>query len=194
MKSHIISVETITELKAQPGSVDNCILTKGMATAGDGKGGLYYFDPADNDSAEDTKYYNVVVPVKGGGRWKKVFIRTLVLPHGTLVINGGKKEFFCAATTNANGDATINLTYDNTITGQAIFTDVWYDSSKGTVNTGTANDAVQGYRKSLAANFKTITHGFFRGNSTQISVLGLQLLSFRAAASATPVIFKIEGV
>jgi len=193
MKSHIISVDNITALKAQPGSVDNCILTRGQSAVGDGKGGFYYYDPADSVTAEDAKYYNVVVPSKGGGRWKKVFVRTMVLTHGTLVINGGKREFFCEATTNATGECTVNLTMDNTATGTALFSEIWYDSSKGKENSGTANDAVQGYRKNIGAGLKTITHGFFRGNSLAITI-GLTLLGYRAAVSNTPVIFKIEGI
>lgn len=198
MAEHIISKVNLAELKATKGGQENVIMTLGQASKGDNKGALYYWDGASTE-AEDTTYYNIV-QVTGVtiGRWKKVFNRMISLPHGTLVLNNGKKEFFVSTVTNASSEAVVNLTMDNTTTGTAIFTDVWFDDSKATVDTANANDAVNSFRRSLSANLKVLTHGFFKGNSTVLSIAivttGLTVGGLRASGAGVPVKFKIEGV
>lgn len=188
---HVVSINTLTDLKNTPGSTENIVITLGQSLVGDGKGALYYFDATDNTTAEDTSFYNTVVPSSGGGRWKRVFTRTMVLPHGTLFMNNGKKEFFVSTATNSSGEATVNLTFDNTVNGTPIFNTILFDDSKATLNTSTPNDAVSSTRKSLVGN--VLTHIFFRGNQTAVSILGVNVLGFRSALQGTAVQFFISG-
>lgn len=195
MAIHVISKTQLAELKATPGSVENIIITLGQNSKGDSKGALYYWD-ASSVEAEDTVYYNIVKATSvTTGRWKKVFTRMQNLPHGILVSNAGKKEFFANnKTISATSDITVYLTMDGTASGTPIFTEVWFDDSKAVVNTSNVNDAVASYRISLSADLKTLKHGFYRGNSNAVSVLGVNLLSFRGAVAGTLVNFKIEGI
>lgn len=190
---HVISVANIAELKTQPGNVENAVMTIGQAAKGDNFGKFYYFDASDNTTAEDTAFFNVVVPNNGIGRWKAVFTRMLSLPHGTLVINAGKREFYYNGVTAADGTCTVYLTMDGTATGAPIFSTIWFDDSKATVSTATANDAVSSCRKSLSADLKTLVHLFYRGNSSVVSILGATVLGFRTAATGTTVSFAITG-
>lgn len=194
---HIVSVDTLADLKTIKGT-NNIVINIGKNTMGDGLGALYFWDAA-NVEAEDTIYNNIVKATGvTTGRWKKVFQRMQNLPHGVLVINSGKKEFFCSTTVNASSEATINLTMDNTVNGTPIFTEIWFDDSKATVNTTTSNDAVTSFKKSLSVNLKQLTHGFFRGNSTLLNLsiitTGLTVGGFRSVPQGTPVQFKIEGI
>jgi len=194
---HIVSVDTLADLKTIKGT-NNIVINIGKLAMGDGLGALYFWD-VNSLETEDTVYNNVVKATNvTTGRWKKVFQRMQALPHGTLVINSGKKEFFCSATVNASSEITINLTMDNTTNGTPIFTEVWFDDSKATVNTTTSNDAVTSFKKSLSANLKQLTHGFFRGNSTLLSLAivttGLTVGGFRSVPAGTVVQFKIEGI
>lgn len=194
MAIHLISINTLSELKATKGTEENVIITLGQTAKGDNKGALFYWDAASSE-AEDNLYYNVVqVTGVTTGRWKKVFTRMMQLPHGTLVINAGKKEFFFSGTTNANSECSVNLTMDGTATGLPIFTDVWFDDSKATVNTTNSNDAVSSFRKSLSTDLKLLTHGFYKGNNSVVSLLGATVLGFRGSGTGISVKFKIEGI
>lgn len=195
MANHIIGINTLAELKATPGGKDkNPILLLGNSSIGDGSAAHYYWDDTSTE-AEDLVYMNTIQSTGiATGRWKKVIARIVTVPQGRLVYNGGKKELFVDTVTGADGTATINLTMDNTTNGTAIFSQVWFDDSKATVNTTTANDAVSSCRKSLTNSNKQLTHLFFRGNSSTVSVLGINLLSFRTAVTGTPVTFKVEGI
>lgn len=191
---HITSVTTLAELKTFTGYDKNPVLLLGNSSVGDGSAAHYYWDDASTET-EDLTYMNIIsvtgVPT---GRWKKVIARIVTLPQGRLVYNGGKKELFVDTVTGADGTATINLTMDNTTNGTAIFSQVWFDDSKATVNTTTANDAVSSCRMSLTNGNKQLKHLFFRGNSSVIGVLGVNVLSFRTAIQNTPVTFKVEGI
>lgn len=195
MAIHVISKTQLAELKATPGSVENIIITLGQNAKGDSKGALYYWDALSTE-AEDAVYYNTVQATGiTTGRWKKVFTRMQTLPHGTLVTNAGKKEFFATnKPITATSDITLYLTMDGTATGAPIFTEVWFDDSKAVVNTSNVNDAVSSYRISLSSDLKTLKHGFFRGNANAVTVLGVNLLSFRGAVAGTLINFKIEGI
>ena len=191
--AHIVKVSLLSDLKVFPGDDDNIVITTGMMNIGDGKGALYYWDSASVE-AEDTVAYNVVtVTGTSTGRWKKVFTRKIILPHGTLFINNGKREFFCSTVTDANSEALINLTMDNTTNGTAIFASVLFDDSKANINVSSVNDMVSSCRKLLSANMKQLTHIFGRGNSSLVSLLGVNVLGLRGAAAGTSVTFKVEG-
>lgn len=191
--SHVISVPLIADLKLQPGNSNNTVLTTGALTVGDGAGKFYYFDKNDNTTPEDMVNYNTITPV-GGGRYKAVFTRMIGLPHGTLSIQSGVKQFFYSGVTAADGTCAVNLTVDNTPTGAPIFTDVLFDDSKATVNASTANDAISSCRKSLSADKKVLTHLFFRGNNQNFGIgIAVTVNGFRSAPSNIPVSFLITG-
>jgi len=194
---HIVSVDVLADLKTLQGT-NNIVINTGKLVMGDGGGALYFWDK-NNVEPEDTVYNNIIQATGiTVGRWKKVFQKIQALPHGMLFINSGKKEFFCTTVVNASSEATINLTMDNTVSGAPIFTQILFDDSKATVNTTTSNDAVTSFKKSLSVNLKQLTHGFFRGNSTVLSLAivttGLTVGGFRSVPAGTVVQFKIEGI
>lgn len=197
-KSHVISLPLLSDLRNQMGdnNTENIVVTTGQDTVRDGKGRFYGWDPTSTE-AEDPLIFNVVKPNAltnaQAGRWKAIFVRKLVLPHGILVINSGVKKFYCNTVTNASSEATINLTMDNTTNGIAIFSNILWDDSKANTNITNVNDMVSSCRKLLSANMKQLTHVFARGNNTALSVLGVNILSFRAATQNTPVTFIVEG-
>lgn len=190
---HIVSVPLVSNLKSQPGNTENTIMTLGAITKGDGLGKFYYFDKNDNTTAEDMVNYNVIVPNTGGGRWKAVFTRMIALPHGILSIQSGLKQFFYTGVTALDGTCTVNLTLDGTSNGTPIFSTVFFDDSKANINITNIADAVSSCRKTLSADNKVLVHQFFRGNSTVVSILGANIIAFRAAAQNTAVSFSISG-
>jgi len=194
MAEHIISVPTVAALKAQAGNTENSVMTLGSLVKGDGGGALYFFDSTDTTSIEDTLYWNIVVPSNNIGRWKKIFVRTLVLPQGVLTMNGGVKTLYVQTMTDASGNATVNLTTNNTATGTPIFTALWWDDSKSAIATTNVNDAIGSTRRSLSADLKVLSHMFYRGNSSTVSILGANVLGFRSAPASSAVNFIIVGV
>lgn len=196
---HVTSVANVAELKTFAGYDKNPVLILGNVSVGDGSAAHYYWDDNSTDP-EDSVYLNTIA-VTGitTGRWKKVIARIVTVPQGRLVYNGGKKELFVDTVVGADGTATINLTMDNTTNGTAIFSQIWFDDSKATVNTTTPQDAVSSCRKTLTANLKQLTHLFFRGNTTTLglniaAIAGANINSQRNAAQGTPVTFKVEGI
>ena len=194
---HVVSVQNIAALKSQPGNGENIVMTLGQTTKGDSLGALYFYDSTDSTTIEDSIFYNTVIPANNIGRWKKVITRTLVLPHGTLFMNGGKRDFFCASTTIADGTCTINLTMDNTANGLPIFSQVFFDDSKANVEVTSINDSVGSCRKTLSANNKQLTHIFYRGNALTLNLgivtAGLTSSGLRTAATGTSVLFSVSG-
>lgn len=194
MAEHIISKADLASLKATKGGNENVIMTLGQTSKGDNRGSLYYWDALSTEAEDTTYYYVVQVTGVTIGRWKKAFTRVQTLPHGILYINSGMKEFYASSVTIGDGTCTIYLTMDGTATGTAIFTNILFDDSKATVNTATINDMVSSCRKSLSANLKELVHLFGRGNSTAVSVLGVNILGLRTAVANTPVSFSIKGM
>lgn len=196
MVKHIISLNTLADLKLMPGQDTNPILLLGKTNIGDGFAAHYYWDDNSVDVDDPTYLNTVKVTAVDIGRWKKVIAKVQTLPHGFLVSNGGKKEFFASGVTIADGTCTLNLTMDNTVNGTPIFTEIWFDDSKATVNTTNVYDAVSSTRKSLTNSNKQLTHLFFRGQAPVISVVGISVVNIaqRPAATGTPVQFKVEGI
>lgn len=191
----ITYVDNVSSLKLT--SVDTnrktVVMTLGAITEGDGGGALYSFKPS-STQAEDTANWNIVqITDRAIGRYEKVFVRKLVLPHGILVINSGIKKFYCTTVTNASSEATINLTMDNTTNGVSIFSNVLWDDSKANTLITNVNDMVSSCRKSLLNSNRQLTHVFARGNSAAVSVLGVNILGLRTALQNTPVTFIVEG-
>lgn len=184
---------TMTELKAmQPVGQ---VLMLGKTTIGDGMGGFYYWDSS-NASAEDTKFLNTLTSgvVGATGRWMRVFQKALTLPQGYLIFNGGVKTLYITnATTDANGKVTSNLTYENASNGTAIFSEVWQKSFDFPVAVSSANDVPSG-SSAAASDLKTVTYTFSKGNSSTISILGVNILGMRAVAAGLSVILKVEGI
>ena len=197
--THVISVPLVSNLKNQVGNANSIVLTTGAVSVGDGLGKLYYFDAGDNTTPEDLINYNVITPVLGGGRYKAVFTRMIALPHGTLVMNAGKKEFFYTGTTNASSESgNVYLTMDGTAGGVAIFSSILMSSCEPNVNAATSNDVIFTSRKSLSADLKTINYKFSRPNgnsllSLSIVTTGLTVLGSRDVPVGTSYLIKIEG-
>lgn len=195
-KTNVVSVPLLSDLRNEIGAdEESVIITTGELALRDGKGALYGWNPS-SMNAEDSAN-NVVRPTSIAqaqpGRWEKVFVRKMVLPQGILHINNGIKKLYCAATTDANSEATINLTMENTTNGTAIFSNILWDDSKANINVGNVNDMVSSCRKLLSANMKQLTHIFARGNSAAVSVVGINILGLRTAVAGTNVTFIVEG-
>lgn len=198
----IIIKDLLSDLKETPLDINSTYFLIGRDTMGDGKGGFYYYDPTSAE-AEDNTYMNIIMSnVTSTGRLKRVFSRAIQLPQGVLIITGGVKTLYSTAsfTTNASGEATINLTMDNTANGTAIFNEIWWNKARSVAgNITSANDIVVSDVKSVSGNLKQTTHYFARGNyvtlgSTLLSILGLIIPGLRPALTNNPVAFKVEGI
>lgn len=197
--THVISVPLVSNLKNQTGNANSIVLTTGAVSVGDGLGKLYYFDATDNTTAEDLVNYNIITPTTGGGRYKGVFTRMINLPHGTLVMNAGKKEFFYSGVTNASSESgNVYLTLDGTAGGTAIFSSILMSTCEPNVNATTSNDVIFTARKSLSGDLKTITYRFSRPSANALLSLaivtsGLTILGSRDVPQNTPYLLKVEG-
>lgn len=196
---HIVSVLNITELKAQPGNVNNIVMTSGASSKGDGGGKIYYFDNVDNNTVEDTVYWNTVVPINNVGRWKAVFTRMLNLPHGILEINAGKKSFYLEGISNSSNSTGIKyLTMDNTLTGTPIFTKLLFESCIPNVAGATKDNVITANRTLLSTDLRQISYTFSRPPAD--TILNLSIITTgitigtRTAPAGTPYLIKVEGM
>lgn len=196
---HLVTAANITELKLKPVDTEVVYLVVGKTTIGDNQGGLYYYDAAASDT-EDLTYSNIIQSsLTGTGRFKKVNIRNIQLSHGLLKIDGGVKTFIANANTNASGEVTINLTYDNTTNGEALFgAQPWLVLCGTQPNNTNGNDVVFGQIKSYANSYKQGVFAFSRGGSTSLNLTivtaGLAVLGNRTAANGTPICVAVMGM
>lgn len=189
----LMQFELMADLVAAPVSPGATAFFAGRAVVGDGLGGLYRWDAA-STATVDTRFLNVIQSsTTATGRWVRVFQRARSLPHGILVMNGGVKTFFASGVTAADGSAALNLTMDNTPTGEAIFSDIWSNTSRARTVSATPGNAVQSFLMEESANFKTTKHGFYKANIATIA-LGLLYNPFIMVAAGTQVQFRVEGV
>ena len=187
-------VKTAAELKSIQPSPDMNVLMVGSQSLGDGLGGFYRWDPT-SSATEDSTYMNVVTSdMTTSGRWVRIFQKAKsVTGGGILVSNGGIKTFFVSGSTDSNGKITLNLTDDNTATGNALFKEIWSITANPNTNANGPATAVQSYRENLAANLKTATFGFYKANAVTVT-LGLLLTPVASIGSGTVVQFRVEGV
>ena len=188
----IAQIGLLADLKQQPVAIGARALLVGRTSLDDGLGGFYRWDE-NATGADDLSFMNKLSSdVSPTGRWVRIFQKATSYPQGVLVKNGGVKTFYAGGVTNSNGDCTLNLTDDGTLSGNALFAEVWFNDSKSTVTaTGPAN-AVTSYVKSLSSDLKTTTHGFFRANAVTVT-LGLLYSPFAAVPAGIPVQFQING-
>ena len=189
----ILQADTLADLRAMPVDASAKVFLLGRASVGDSLGGLYYWDPAAS-APEDTTYLSVVASdASPAGRWRRVVVRAVSYPQGVLVNTGGVKTLYASGVTTAAGECALNLTNDNTPTGSALFSEVWSNFSRAKTAAAGPADSVTSYTKSLAANLKSTTHGFFKPNPVTIT-LGLVYSPFAAAPAGVPVQFEVTGV
>lgn len=193
---HVAIFNTLADMQAQVGNAGGAYLLLGRNSINDGQGGPFIWDATSTETESLT--YLAIVKVTGvtTGRYKKAFLNQVILPHGILSFAGGLKIFNSTAsyTTDSSSLCTINLTYENTSGGTAIFTDIWYNIAQPTTTASAANDIVISQVNAVGASNKTTTHIFARGNSSLISVLGLTIAGFRNAVTGTSVRFLVMGV
>lgn len=199
-KAQVVNVApNLAALKASTGKPDTLTILMYRATASDGLGGTYYWDAASTE-AEDATYLNVVAPATGPGRWKRIIARVTVLPQGVLVSNGGVKTLYATATVvGAAGQATINLTTDNTATGSALFSEIWENTSmvKPPLVAATVEDNITCICQTEA--LKATTHVAVRGSKTTLpavatALLGLVITSQRYAPAGTVLRITVTGI
>jgi hypothetical protein len=190
----MVRINLISDLQTTRVTHNQVVLVVGKTTMGDGLGGFYRWD-ANSTAAVESVFMNVVASsVTTKGRWLRIFQRARSLAQGVLVNNGGVKTLYATGTTDANGRITINLTEENTAAGTALFTDVWLTTGEATNGAATPNDVATGSRVSLSTDKKVLVYQFSRGNSSVVSLLGVNVLGMRAVASGTPVAVRIDGV
>ncbi len=193
---HVGIFNTLADMKTTTGNAGGAYLLLGRNAINDGQGGTFVWDAASAETENLT--YLAIVQATGvtTGRYKKVFLSQVILPHGILSFAGGLKVFNSTAsyTTDANSTATINLTYENTSGGTPIFAEIWSNVSQPLTTAATTNDIVISQPNSVAAQNKTTTHIYARGSSALINLLGLNVLGFRGVVAGTPVRFRIEGI
>lgn len=186
------TVDLLSDLRQLPITSGNIFLT-GKTTLTDGLGGFYRWDSS-SSASEDTTFMNVIISnVTSSGRWVRTFQKAKSYPQGVLVINGGVKTFYVSGTTDSNGEVTINLTDDNTSTGNALFTEIWFTDSRSTTSASSLANSIQSYTKSIAVNLKTASFGFFKANALTIT-LGLVYSPLTSAGSGITTQFKVEGI
>lgn len=194
-----LRLETIADLKAAPVAEGQVVLLVGGMSLGDGRGGFYRWSAA-STTAEEMTFLNVVLSDRStSGRWLRIFQRARKLAHGVLVNNGGVRTFYADGVTDANGQATVNLTEENTPGGTALFAEIWSSSGEAKSSGPTANDSIIGSRKVVANDLKTITYQFNRGATTTLAssltgILGLLVPGLRAAPPGTAVTIRIDGI
>jgi len=192
-----VTVPTVALLRTEPlppSGVTKIVFLIGKNTMGDNLGGFYRWDMTSTDT-EDTQFMNVIASdLNTTGRWLRVFQRARNTAGGaTLVNNGGVRTMFISATTNSSGEISINMTEEGTSGGTAIFTEIWSITATANINATGPADAVQSYRKTLAANLKTATYGFYKANAVTIT-LGLLLVPVASIGSGTSILVRVEGV
>lgn len=189
----MMQYDLLADLVAAPVTAGATAFFAGRTVIGDGQGGLYRWD-ASSTATEDTKFLNVVASsVSSAGRWIRVFQRARVLPHGILVMNGGVKTFFASGVTAADGTVSLSLTMDNTAGGEAIFTEIWSNTSIARTVSTTPGGAVQSFLVEEAANLKSTKHGFCKANVLTLA-LGLLYNPFIMVGAGVNVRTRVEGV
>jgi hypothetical protein len=191
----ILTLDTLTALRAAPVAEGQLVLVLGVSSYGDGLGGFYRW-VSTASAPEDTIYNNIVISSisPDSGRWMRVFQRVRTVGPNTLISNGSFKTLFCPASTDLNGRVTIYLTDDGTATGNALFSTVMQTSGEGTAPVTDPNNMLIGSRYSMSADLKTLVYQFARGNSATLSALGANILGMRAAAISSSVSVRVDGV
>lgn len=189
----LISVSTQAELKAvfpAPGMIAY-LLSK--STIGDNLGGFYRWDE-NATGADDTLYMkSFCSSTKPTGRWVRTFQTIALLTHGTLFIEGGKKTFYASLDTVSGGTASLNLTMDNTATGDPIFREILSTRADCLSNAATVADLVLSGRKSLSADLKQVSYLFFKANPIASITVGNSYSPYVAIGPGIKVGFRIEG-
>ncbi len=164
----------------------------GNLTVSDNQGGFYRWDTT--SSGSEDQFLNVVISnISASGRWVRVFQRARQTAGGAILSNtGGIRCMFITAVTDSTGSITLPLTEEGTAGGTALFSEIWSITPSPDTNATGPADAVQSYRKALAANMKTVTYGFYKANAVTIT-LGLLLTPVASIGAGTSVSFRIEG-
>lgn len=189
----------LAALKASAGKPDTLTILMYRAAPSDGLGGTYYWDAASTE-AEDSTYLNIIAPATGAGRWKRIIARVTVLPQGVLVSNNGVKTLYASASVvGSAGQATLNLTTDNTASGPAIFSEIWENTSmvKPPLVAANVEDNITCICQTEA--LKTTTHVAVRGSKTTLpsvatALLGLIITSQRYAPAGTVLRITVTGI
>lgn len=188
----IIVADTLANFKAIVPNTKIIVFLAGSSTMADPNNGFYYWKVGDT-TADDADYFNVISStVDATGKWNRLFVRVLRLPQGVLVFNGKVKTLYVTGVTNSSGEASINLTMENTAAGTSIFTEIWDNKSSAIVNASTPNDAIGSCVKT--ETLKVTNHLFYKGNNAVLSVLGTAFNGFRAAATGISVRFVVVGI
>lgn len=190
----LLTLDTLTDLRAAPTQDGQLVLVLGALTYGDGLGGFYRW--SDNITpAEDATYYNVIAATGSAtGRWIRVFQRVRTVGANVLVANGSFKQLYCPGVTDSNGRVTLYLTDDGTANGNALFSTIMQTAGEGTDAVTQPNAALVGSRYSVSVDRKTLVYQFSRGSTTTLGALGLTILGLVAAPSGANVTVRIDGM
>ncbi|PRY38478.1 hypothetical protein CLV58_109205 [Spirosoma oryzae] len=84
----MITVNLVTDLRTRTGTPASNILTLGKTTAGDGMGGIFYWDSTDSTTSDDAMN-TIQVTGQSTGRWKRVLIPGSIQKTGSVLMSGG---------------------------------------------------------------------------------------------------------
>lgn len=188
---HMAIQNTLADLQAATVNDGDIVFLLCKSTSSDGLGGFYRWD-ASSTVAADTTFMNTVVSNQSAtGRWVRVFQRAATLPQGVLVNMGGVKTLFATAICNSSGQATVNLTMDNTTTGVPIFNTILSNTSKCIQAQANPTAAIDTYVVSQSTT--STTHGAYKPNAVSLTV-GLLYNPYSAVAAGTPLSFRVDGM
>lgn len=188
----VLQLGLLADLKACPVYPGARVFIAGKSSLGDNLGGFYRWD--ETATGSDDAYMNLVSSnLTGTGRWRRLFVKSIVYPQGIMVMNGAVKTFYATGATNANGDITLNLTDDNTATGNALFAEIWSNVSRSIATATGPSSAVQSYTKSLSPDLRQTVHGYYKANPVTVT-LGLLYTPFASVGAGVTAQFEITGV
>ena len=165
---------------------------------GDNLGGFYRWD-ATSTASEDTQYLNVVASsLTSTGRWVRVFQKAKTYAQGVLVNNGGIRTLYAPAVTDSNGQVAINLTDDNTLTGNNLFSEIWQVTPQQNPTVALANAPIMGSAQA-SGDLKKVTCIFHQNNSTTLgatllAIAGTVIKGLTPVPANVSVLVKIEGI
>lgn len=199
-----LRLDTLSQLRAAPVAEGTLVLLVGKDVPYDGKGGLYRWSAASVAADESgSMSFSVIASTRPGqvtGRWIRVFHKVRVLPQGFLIYTGGVMEFFSNdLLSDANGRVQTYLTYDGTVSGAPIFTDVWQPSFSVLFKPTNVNSAIIGNIEPLPIDLKSAAVNLSQLKPTSLpgvltSLLGLIINPAQVPASGTKVRIFVKGV
>lgn len=196
----VTSLDTIADLKNQPGNISNVVMVLGYLAKGDNKAKHFYFDST-STLTEDLISLNVIAPITGGGRWLAVINKGIqVTSDMYMKVEGNFKTLYVSGiTTIADTTGLRYLTNNGTSSGDALFTKILYENCIPDVNASSRKEIITANRASISVDLKSISYYLSRPNpdtALNLTVLGgtgMTMEGNRTVPIGTKYLIKVEG-